>query len=271
MIQRIIIFCLIAVSGVLVLTSRAFCQHSLGARSAASGQTGVAVPGDSWSVFSNISFLPTDERQISFYGFRYSGISEITDAAASVSLPVRYGAFGIGIHRYGFHLFSETRFRAGYKQQWEQFHAGVVLNYTHVQQGGGYGSAGALGADIGIGAQIAEPLWLGARATNVNQPSYAETDEELPRELAAGISYFPSPAAMITAEVVKDVRFPLSFRAGIDAELIKGLNARAGITTNSETYSAGFGYKTSRWQINFAVQQHMVLGLSPALDIGISL
>ncbi|CAN5421290.1 hypothetical protein BH23BAC3_BH23BAC3_26430 [soil metagenome] len=271
MIQRIIIFCLIAVSGVLVLTSRAFCQHSLGARSAASGQTGVAVPGDPWSVFSNISFIPTDESYVSFYGFRYAGISEITDAAASATLPLGNGAFGTGVHRYGFHLFSETRFRAGYKQQWEQFHAGVVLNYTHVQQGGGYGSAGALGADIGIGAQIVEPLWLGARATNINQPSFAETDEELPRELAAGISYFPSPATLITAEVVKDVRFPLSFRAGIDAELIKGLHARAGISSNPETYSAGFGYKTARWQINFAVQQHMVLGLSPALDIGISL
>jgi len=271
MIQRIIIFCLLVVTGVFVFTIRAICQNSIGARSIATGQTGVAVPNDHWAVFSNSSLLQTDETQVSFYGFRYVGIAEITDAAASATLPVKNGAIGVGIHRYGFQLFNETRFRAGYKQQWEQFHAGVVINYNHVQQGGGYGSAGAFGVDLGIAGQIAESLWFGARSTNVNQPSYAETEEELPRELAAGLSYFPSPGVMLTAEAVKDVRFPASFRVGFDAELIKGLNARAGATTNPDTYSIGFGYSTSAWQVNFAVQQHVLLGLSPALDIGISI
>ena len=237
----------------------------------ASGQAGVAVPDGRWAVFSNSSLLPTHETHISFYGFRYVGIAEITDAAASVTIPVKNGAFGAGIHRYGFHLFNETRFRAGYKHQWGQFHAGVALNYNHVQQGGGYGSAGAFGVDLGIAGQMAESVWFGARATNVNQPSYAETEEELPRELAAGFSYHPSPGVMITAEAVKDVRFPVSFRAGIDVELIKGLNGRAGATTYPETYSFGFGYATSAWQVNFAVQQHLILGLSPAVDIGITI
>lgn len=237
----------------------------------ASGQAAVAVPNDRWALFSNSSLLPTDETHISFYGFRYVGIAEITDAAASVTMPVKNGAFGAGIHRYGFHLFNETRFRAGFKQQWEQFHAGFAINYTHIQQGGGYGSAGAFGVDLGIAAQMAGPVWFGAQATNINQPSYADTDEELPRELAAGFSYFPSSGVMITAEAVKDVRFPVSFRGGIDVELIKGLNARAGATTYPDTYSIGFGYATSAWQINFAVQQHVILGLSPAVDIGISI
>jgi len=267
MIQRIIIFCLIAVSGVFVFTNRAICQNSIGARSMASGQAGVAVPNGQWAVFSNSSLLPTDATHISFYGFRYVGIAEITDVASSVTLPVKNGAIGAGIHRYGFHLFNETRFRAGIKQQWEQFHAGAALNYTHIQQGGGYGSAGAFGVDLGIAAQIAGPVWFGARATNVNQPSYAETDEDLPRELAAGFSYFPSAGVMITAEAVKDVRFPVSFRGGIDVELVQGLNARAGASTSPETYSLGFGYGTSAWQINFAVQQHVLLGLSPAADL----
>ena len=271
MIQKKVIFCLIAMSGVLIFSGYAAAQSSIGARSIATGQSGVAVPGDPWALFSNVSLLQTDERQVSFYGFRYVGIAKITDAAASASLPLGYGAVGAGIHRYGFHLFNETRIRAGYALNRQSFYAGAALNYTHVQQGGGYGSASAFGIDIGIAAEVMSALWFGTRATNVNQPAFAGTDEELPRELAAGISYIPSKSVIISAETVKDVRFPVSLRAGIDAELFAGLRARAGITSNPETYSGGFGYSTSRWQINFAVQQHIPLGLSPALDIGISL
>lgn len=258
-------------SGVLVLTDVAASQYVIGARAVASGQTGVAVQGDPWAIFSNFSLSKTDEREISFYGFQYTGISEITDAAAALSMPVGKGAVGAGIHRYGFSLFNKTRIRTGYKHSWDLFHAGVVINYTHIQQGGGYGSAGALSADIGLSAIIHRQLWLGTRATNINRPAYAGSDERLPSELAAGISYQPLSEFLVSAEIVKDVRFPISFRGGADVELVAGLNARAGATTNPETYSVGFGYQTDRWQINFAVQQHIPLGLSPALDFGISI
>ncbi|REL24613.1 hypothetical protein DYD21_17255 [Rhodohalobacter sp. SW132] len=271
MIQRIIIFCVIAISGVFVNAERGNAQHSMGARSIASGQTGVAAPGDSWSLFSNSALLSTDEKRISFYGFRYAGIAEITDAAFSASTPVFSGAAGAAVHRYGFDLFNETRFIAGYKQNWHGLHAGIALHYTYVQQGGNYGSAGAAGLDLGFAAEIISGLWFGSRATNINQPKYKKTDEELPRELAAGLSFSPVHRLMISTEIVKDVRFPASFRAGLDAELITGFRARTGITTQPETYSAGFGYQTGRWQINFAVQQHNPLGLSPAIDFGLTL
>jgi len=271
MIQRKIIFCVIAISGVFVLAESSFAQHSIGARSVASGQTGVSVPVESWSIFSNAALLSTDEKRISFYGFRYTGIAEISDAAFSASIPIFGGAAGAAVHRYGFHLFNETRIRAGYKKSWHTFHAGFALNYTYIQQGGGYGSAGAAGADIGVAAEIIPGLWFGSRATNVNQPSFQNSDEELPRELAAGLTYFPVQQVMISSEIVKDVRFPASFRAGLNAELIPGFWARTGVTTQPETYSAGFGYQTSSWQINLAIQQHNPLGLSPAIDIGLTL
>jgi len=271
MIQRNIFFCLIAISGVFVLADAAYTQQSMGARSIAMGQTGVSFPESRWAIFSNIALLPTDERQVSFYGFRYAGISELTDAAAAASLPLMGGTAGAGVHRYGFHLFSETRLRAGYSYRWKNVSAGLAFNYSHVQQGGGCGSAGALGVDIGLSGTVSEALWFGARATNVNQPAYAGTAEELPRELAAGLSYKPAAGVMISAETVKDVRFPISLRFGVDAALIDELNIRGGFTTNPETYAGGFGYRTDRWQINIALQQHVLLGLSPAVDLGVSL
>lgn len=244
-------------------------QNSTGARSLAMGQTGTALPGDPWSAFLNTALLPTDATHLSFYGFRYVGISEITDIAATASYPTSAGVLAAGIHRYGFNLFNENRILAAYKNNLGRFHFGGGVSYTHINQGGNYGSAGAVGIDIGLAAEIATGLWFGARATNLNQPSYGNTDEELPRELAAGFSYQLTPGALLTTEIVKDVMFPVSVRGGLEFEIIRSLFARAGFTTEPETYSIGFGYLAEKWSVNFALQQHNPLGLSPALDFGI--
>lgn len=254
---------------ILFLSEPLHAQNALGAKSMALGQTGTAIPQSSWSVFSNAALLPDDQKRVSFYGYRYAGISEITDVAASFIFPSNAGTFGTGLHRYGFDLFNENRFLLSYKNNLDRFHYGATVSYTHVFQGEGYGSAGAVGVDLGLAALITDELWFGARATNINRPAYGSTDEELPRELAAGLSYRLSSIAFFTAEVVKDVKFPLSVRGGIEFEVFRSLFARAGITTEPSTYSGGFGYQAETWEINLALQQHDPLGLSPAIDFGL--
>ncbi|WP_133120214.1 hypothetical protein [Rhodohalobacter barkolensis] len=252
-----------------IFTSPLKAQSVIGAKAISMGQIGVSIPNSEWAVFNNSALLPTDGNQFSFYGFRYAGIAEITDMAASINMPSKIGVFGIGIHRYGFNLFSENRFRIAYKNSEGKIHYGTSLSYIHVFQGENYGSAGAIGLNLGVAAEITQSFWLGARATNVNQPAYGDTDEELPRELAAGLSYNPTEKAQIVSEIVKDIHFPLSFRTGIEYEFFTAFYARAGITTKPSTYSFGFGYGSNRWGINFAVQQHNPLGMSPALDLSI--
>lgn len=247
----------------------ASAQNSMGAKSVSMGLTGVAIPESSWSVFSNVSMMPVEQNQVSFFGYRYIGIAEITDMAASLNLQTSLGTLGAGLHRYGFNLFNENRFLLGYKNHLGKFHYGVSVSYTHVFQGENYGSAGAPGIDAGLAAEITDGLWFGARATNLNQPAYGDTDEELPRELATGFSYHLIQPVLFTAEIVKDVKFPVSFRSGVQFELVTSLFARAGITTEPSTYSFGFGYEAAHWNINLGLQQHNPLGLSPALDLGI--
>lgn len=259
----------VLILGIFGTFSHLQAQSTLGATSIGMGQTGVAVPNTNWSLFSNVALMPTDENRVSFYGFRYVGIAEITDMAANLTTQTTWGTLGAGVHRYGFNLFNENRFLLAYKNNLDRFYYGVSVSYTHIFQGGDYGSAGAIGVDLGLAAEITEDLWFGARATNLNQPSYGNTDEELSRELATGLSFMLTPEALITAEIVKDVLFPLSFRSGVQFEIIQSLFIRAGITTQPETYSIGFGYQSSRWDVNFALQQHNPLGLSPALDLAV--
>ncbi|TVR30124.1 MAG: hypothetical protein EA390_08830 [Balneolaceae bacterium] len=242
-------------------------QHIMGARYVSMGQTGVAMAESNWSAFNNAALMRTDKHHVSFYGFRYVGISEITDMAAVVNYRSDSGTFGLGLHRYGFDLFNENRLLLAYKNSAGKFHYGGSISYFHVNQGGNYGSAGAVGIGLAIAAEVIDDVWFGARATNVNQPAYGNTDEELPRELAAGFSYSLSDQALITAELVKDVKFPISFRSGLEFEIVPLLFLRTGITTEPLTYALGFGYAASLWEVNFGLQQHDPLGLSPALDL----
>ena len=268
MIQRKSFFCVVVMISVCIsIDSQS--QTTIGARSISLGQSGIALTDDVWAIFSNPALLTTSHTHISFYGFRYVGIAEITDMAASAGLPTRAGTLAAGFHRYGFNLFNRTQLRLGYKYRLERFHAGASLNYSHVQFGGGYRSAGAAGLNIGLAAQLSNNLWLGARATNINQPAYGDSDEYLPRDLSVGLSFLPSDGITLLLDAVKDVRFPASIRAGAEIMLVDGLYGRAGITTQPQTYSGGFGYTGNRWQFNIGVQQHVPLGLSPAMDMSI--
>ncbi|MGD8749463.1 MAG: hypothetical protein PVI44_13445 [Balneolaceae bacterium] len=248
-------------------------QAVMGARELALGQATTALEGTHWSVFSNPAMMSGDKPSVSFYAVRYFGFAEITDYAAAVVVPTQIGVLGAGAHRYGFNLFNKSRIRVGYKNSYEGFHFGAVLNYSHVAQGGGYGSAGAFGLDVGLAASIIQGLWIGAKATNINQPEYGSlNDEKLPRDLSVGLSYHLSNVALFTADVVKDVDFPISYRGGIEVKVIGTLMGRAGVTTKPQTFSAGFGYHGKFWGINVAVQRHenRVLGYSPAIDLNIS-
>lgn len=253
-------------------------QNPMGAASIGMGMTGVSGSDPGWAVFNNPALMSTDENTVSFYGMRYAGFSELTDMAAAITLYTSHGTFGAGAHRYGFELFSENRFLLGWKYTIERLHIGTVLTYHHIHQGGGYGSAGALGVDIGLMAEIATVLRFGARATNINQPAYGSSGngngnglpgEYLPRELAAGLTYSASEALKISAELVKDVKFPLSFRSGVQIGLIPALHLRGGFTTRPGTWSTGLGYAFSRFSVNIAMQQHEVLGLSPGMDLSV--
>lgn len=269
-------FLILFVSAVLFSTSLpaiALGQDILGARELAMGQATTALPNSNWAVFSNPAMMSDQESSVSFFGLRYYGLSEVSDVAATIIYPTDFGILTAGAHRYGYDLFNENRLRVGYKNAVSGFHYGIVLNYSHVVQGGGYGSAGALGFDVGMAAPILSGLWIAAKATNVNQPAYgSRNEEELPRNLSVGLSYQLSDIALFSTEVFKDVRFPIAYRGGIEINIIGGLMGRAGITTAPQTFSAGFGYLSSFWSANVGVQRHEnnLLGYSPAIDFKIT-
>jgi hypothetical protein len=250
------------------LPSVMVAQGTMGSRVFALGQSGTAMTNDQWSLFQNPSLMRTDHYAVSFYAMRFAGMEELTDLAFTLNLKAHTGTAGLGLHHFGFELYRESRFRIGYANRIDLFHYGAAVTYTHVAQGGGYGSAGAFGIDLGLAAQLGNRILFGAAATNLNRPKYGNSSEELYRTLALGISYRMTDEVLFLFDAVKDARFPVSLRSGIETEIIPGFTLRAGITTEPLTWSAGFGFKTGRVSVNIAVQNHDPLGISPAVDFG---
>lgn len=251
-----------------------FSQATLGARELGLGQAVTALPGSTWSVFANPAMMDSSTRKISFFGIRYYGLEELTDVAVAAVFPADFGVVGAGVYRFGDELFSESRLRLTYKNSFERFHYGIVVNYNHVSQGAGHGSFGAIGFDVGLSAQIIESFWFGAKATNINQPRYGKFNnivEEPPRNISIGFSYRMSDVLLFTSDVFKDVRFPLSYRAGAEINIFENFTGRVGITTRPVTFSGGFGYNSDHWEINVVAQRHEnpVLGISPGVDLNI--
>lgn len=253
----------------------AFSQATIGARELSMGSAMTALPESDWSIFANPAMISGSKSGISFFGVRYFGFEELTDLAVAFVMPSKVGSLALGAHRFGDELYNESRLRFGYKNSYRGFHFGLVANYNHLTIGGGYGSLGALGLDVGLAAMILEGLWLGAKASNVNQPfygTYGDIREDLARDLSIGFSYFAADVVLISTEAVKDIRFPLSYRAGVEVKILGDFKGRAGITTEPVTFAGGFGFINKTWAVNIGVQQHEnpLLGLSPAMDLRLS-
>jgi hypothetical protein len=241
----------------------------MGADGLAMGQATTALQNNTWAIFSNPATINSDKKSASFFSLRNYGFTELTDIAASGSVPTQYGTAAFGFHRYGGDLFNETRIRFGYANSWNDLKFGAVLNYNHISQASPYGSGGAIGLDLGIAARLTEGLWLGAKSTNINQPEYdfAANEESLSRELSLGLSYDLDQNALFLFDIVKDVRFPVAYRGGIEVKVIENLKGRVGVTTEPNTYSFGIGYGSSLWEANLVFQRHETLGFSPGIGL----
>jgi len=252
-----------------VYSNKVLAQTVLGARALGMGEAQVALPHNDWSVFGNPAMISSDQKSGSFYGIRNFGFSELKDIAAVAVIPNKFGTAGVGVHRFGDDLFSETRARVAYKNKFNGFHYGGVINYT-INSIEGYGSDGAFGVDVGIAAEPIEGLWVGGMATNVNQPEIGDEEEELIQILGFGFTYAIFDRALFISDIIKDLEFSASYRGGLEIYIIEGLTGRVGVTTKPVAFTFGMGYKADRWGLNIGVRRHQVLDLSPGIDLKIA-
>ncbi len=195
-------------------------------------------------------------------------------SALSVAIPVGRSGVGFQAQSYGFDAFQRTRFTATFARGFSvgpprRFLAGVSVAHerTVIE---GYGNAGAVDVSVGWMAAAAPLLMIGMSAQHLNAPAIAP-GERIPRRLGMGVSYGGSGPFLVALDAVKDARYPIDVRGGIEMRPVPALALRGGGGMNPSRATLGVGITVGRLAAEFAAERHYALGWTPGFGVCLSL
>jgi hypothetical protein len=243
-----------------------------GARAGALGQATTALAADAWSHANPAGRAAVDRRAISLVASEGFGLAELRLSALALVFPTPIGTFAGGAQSFGYDAYRENRVRAGFARRFAigpSRHLLVGLDVVYYQNRiEEYGSASAVGLTVGWLAPVIPGLHAGFCMSNVNAPSLAE-GEELERSIAIGFMYHPIPRMRVLIDAIKDVRFPLSFRAGLEVQPVSLLFLRAGVATEPVRFSTGVGVHLGVLNADVAAERHELLGWTPGVSVSV--
>lgn len=247
----------------------------MGARFAGMGNSGLALT-DLWSVRLNPAGLAGLEKPMAgvFYQQHYLA-NELANQGLAVALPLGKGTIAVGLDRFGYDLYTESRYSLAYAMRFgEGLRAAVQMNYLGVQIGENYGHTSAVTAEVGVQAKLTDALWLGAHLYNPGRSELGVAtegsvliDERVPTLLRAGFGYTFSTKLVMTAEVEKDIDRPERFRFGLEYAPTKVLFLRTGISTGPVQGHFGVGIHLKQLDIDMAVAMRSQLGPTPMIGL----
>lgn len=244
-----------------------------GARAAALGGARTALPADASATANPAAWATRGGGTLTLFATQAFGLSALRLASLHLVQTTRFGTVGGGARTFGFAAYREVHVQAGYAHGFRlgttrRFYAGVGVRY-HRLRIDGYGSAGTVGLALGGMAALRPGLWAGFRATNVHVPRLGGY-EALPRTLALGMAYTPSEALLVVLDVMKDVRFPVSVRAGAEVWPVTAVALRVGAATEPARITTGLGLRLGNLSADLAAERHEALGWSPAFSVALS-
>lgn len=264
---RLVFFCLCII---IPFASTTWAQSG---RSVALGNATTAYTYDSGFSSNSANQDSYFKHTLSLQSTQKFGLSELRGASLSYSQRAKPVNIGFLVESFGYSAFRRNNvglnvakgFKLGTSRK---FNVGLGIKMFQVQADG-YDSKTAIGISGGWSTALTEKTQIAFNAQNFSRPRFA-TDEEVERSLALGIQYKPTQLPTVfLVDVIKDVRFPLSLRTGVEIRPIDALALRAGATTAPSTYSIGAGFQAGKLNADFAAQRHESLGWSPNINLSI--
>jgi hypothetical protein len=249
----------------------AFEHLAQGSNSIGMGGAIIAELSNPWTAFSNPGGLATmDGRVLSlYYSPQPFGLKELARGSFSFVEPTSIGTFAASGSRYGFELYREVDIQVSFGRMInDMFSAGVSVHYYHLSIER-YGSAQAIGVDVGLLAHLTDQIRWGFAAFNANAPTIGRAKEKLPQVFSTGVAYSPMPEVTLAADLEKDIRFPVELHAGVQYLFLDLLAVRVGTTGDPSMLSAGLGIHLSLVRLDYAFANHEDLG--PTHQVSLSL
>lgn len=240
-----------------------------GARSVGVANSAMAI-SQVWSVNNNqaaLAFLKNPEIGV-FYTNRFL-LKELGSQSLAFAYPTKLGALGVSLDYFGYDQQSELQVGLAYaKKLNEYFSLGVKFNYLQYQQLEFYGNTRAIVVEVGLLSRPYEKLIVGFQVYNPTRSKFnTDIEKYAPTILNFGAAYVPSSKLLLSAQVSKNIDYPMIYKMGIEFEIKESLFLRTGFNIQPNAYfmGIGFDFKTIRFNLAFSYQDR--LGISPASSL----
>jgi len=238
-------------------------------RTRAMGDAGVAVPTVGFAAYLNPAALglathsEVNTSYVQPYGLDFF---KLVYAGGAYHLGQKYGTLGVGLRSFGVDyknvdLMKEATYTLSHGiGLYEDLHSAIALGYSlnlyrlefgKTTEDEELGSDTVPGVDLGLLVTLHERTRLGVLVKNLNNPTIGVDAEEIPQRLHAGISYEPYLGVITTFEFENVLGEDLQYHGGIEMHVADGLYLRAGTITNPSKLTAGFGYTTQGFTVNY--------------------
>ena len=244
-------------------------QKNYGPRITAMGGAGVALQ-DVWSAQKNQAGIADLKKAIISAGYENRfGVKELSTQSAVFAIPIKNYAIGASFQSYGVDAYNEVKTGLSLAKSFgPKLLAAINLNY-HQLKINNYGNAQSFTVEVGLQYQAFDKLWLGTHIANPNQSKYGEqTEQIIPAHIQFGANYQLSNLLTISSEVEKVLDNQADFKVGLEYKVVKFVALRGGIAVNPFKQFAGFGINYEKFNLDFAIASHPVLGYSPQIAIG---
>lgn len=270
MYRKLSVLLVLAALGLFTVPALALFEDvNVSPRARAMGESAVTVPDGAYAAFMNPGQLADNAQGGAAFSYvRPFALSYANMYYAGVGLPSAgmRGGFGLALSSFKVEyedvdLLQETQIALAYGHRlYGDMHStidvGIGLNWYHAKQGETVsgiipGNDSCVGIDLGFLFSLHKRTRLGVMVENINNPNIGVDQEELPRRLIAGISYEPYTGVITTFEFDNELGRTVQYKGGAEMMIVTGFALRAGVTTNPNKVTAGFGVYTGPVVINY--------------------
>ena len=261
MIRKLIYLMILAVLGFSAVPAGAFFENTVvSPRARAMGEASVAVHDGAFAPFlnpGNLGEINGGEVAVSYVRPFRLDFTDFFYLGTGIPLSDKWGNVGLAMSHFkvGYRdtsLLKETQVTLahGFKL-YGDYHSridfGYALNMYSVELGKSVtgldpGSDTAFGIDLGFMMTLHKRTRLGFQVKNLNNPNIGIDEEELHRRLIAGVSYEPYAGVITTFEFDNELGEEVQYHGGIEMNIVDSFALRAGVLTNPNKLTAGFGY-----------------------------
>lgn len=242
-------------------------NYNAGGRSRGMSNTSITI-SDAFAAYNNIAALATQkDHSLCFFSSMYYGTHGLFTLGAGINGKILKGTASLNFYRFGDDLFNEHKVGLGYSHKIRFVSLGIQINYIQFNIDG-YGSSGLVVMEFGGIVKILPELHFGAYIFNPTQSDpYRDRSGILPMLLKAGLSYRPVTNLMLNIEYQYHLYVKRSLSIGMEYVIREKVAVRSGINLWTQRSTFGIGFSPGRFQINYAVDVHPLLGISHEFSV----